>query len=826
MTSPTCPSCSQQISGANRFCIHCGAELPEISSPQEQPSPTIPGSSDSTAIRQEIGQLQRELQEAGQLLERLTERLVAVQRAQFEQPGQPPTSDAASTSAPPVPPLSDSTSRTAARAAAFSRAYPTPAPSSREAATAGSAGPSSPTPPAFGGLSFDWFERIDWEDVLGRNWFAIVGAIAVAIGMGFFLKLAIDNGWIGETGRILLGIGAGFAFIAAGWYAHSRYPLWAQPVTGAGLTILYLSIYAGFALYDLIDVVPALLALALTVVFGVLLALRYESLIIALLGIVGAFLAPVLLGVVLGPDLVEADLPDEHWLLVYILVVGAGVLAVSTFRNWRWLTAVGMVGSYGVLVLWADSFPDRNGVLAQLTISGILLEFIGATTLFHILWRKEPEPLDLGLMTVNAAAFFGLTFIFMWDQYQDWFGLITLGLSLLYGLVALAAWRRSGRLDHVTLFALSIAVVFLTIAVPVQLTGNWIAAAWATEGAVIVAVGLYIKSDVTRAFALGILATAVIRLLVFDTEVDLQDFAPVLNERFPTFAVVIVAVYVAAFLFWRQRGKIPKIEADIYLGLIVLANFVTLWLLSAEAIAYFESRDVDFYRVEDSRHMALTGIWAVYASILMVAAMVRRSAILRWGALGLLAAPVIKLLLVDTILIEPDALTFRPVINFGFLTFAVVLASVLVAAYAYWRQREHLEEQERFIYPVLLATGSAIALWVFSAETVRYFDARAVRLGTETASQMHLTLTVLWALYAVGIMLVGVIRDNSQIRLAGIALMIVPVLKLFVHDTFLLERGYRVAAFITLGGLLLAVGMMYQRYSQAVRGFLFGQPAQ
>ena len=207
---------------------------------------------------------------------------------------------------------------------------------------------------------------------------------------GLFLKLAIDNGWIGETGRILLGIGAGSAFIAAGWYAHSRYPLWAQPVTGAGLTILYLSIYASFALYDLIDVVPALLALALVVVLGVALALRYESLVIALLGIVSAFLAPVLLGVVLGPDLVEADLPDEHWLLVYVLVVGAGVLAVSTFRNWRWLTAVGMVGSYGVLVLWADSFPDRNGVLAQLAISGILLEFIGATTLFHILWRRDP----------------------------------------------------------------------------------------------------------------------------------------------------------------------------------------------------------------------------------------------------------------------------------------------------------------------------------------------------------------------------------------------------------------------------------------------------
>lgn len=826
MTNPTCPSCSQQVSANDRFCIHCGASLPEIFSGDEQPTTPLPEDAESAAIRQEIGQLQQELQEAGQLLDRLMDRLVAIQRAQFEQPDQTPSQEPTSPLTPPLPPLVDSTSRRAARAAAFSRAYPARLASPPGTGAGMGAGPSAPSPPLFGDFSFDWFDRIDWENVLGRNWFAIIGAIAVAIGIGFFLKLAIDNEWIGETGRIFMGVGAGFALIGAGWYTHSRYPLWAQPVTGGGLTILYLSIYAAFGLYDLIDLVPALLLLFVVVVFGVALALRYESLIIALLGIVGAFLAPVLLGAVFGPDLVEADLPNEHWLLIYILVVGAGVLAVSTFRNWRWLTAIGMAGSYGLLLLWADNFPDRNAVLAQLAVSGVLLEFIGATTLFHILWRRNPDPLDLALMSVNAAAFLGLTFIFMWDQYQDWFGLITLGLALLYCLVAFAAWRRSGTLDHVALFAISIAVVYLTIAVPVQLTGNWIAAAWATEGAVIAAVGLYIKSDVTRAFALGILATAVVRLLIFDTQVNLDGFVPVLNERFPTFAVAIAAVYTAAFLFWRHRDRISLLEVDIHLFLMLLANLITLWLFSAEAIAYFESRDIDFFQVEDSRHMTLTALWAVYAAGIMVIAMAKRSLVLRWGSLVLLAAPVIKLLLVDTLLIESDPLTFRPVINFGFLTFVVVLSAVLVAAYVYRQQREHLEEQERFVLPALLLLSSVVSLWVFSAEAVRFFDARAIRLGTETTSQMHLTLTMLWALYAVGIMVVGVIRRSSVVRLAGIVLMLVPVLKLFLYDTFLLERGYRVAAFITLGGLLLAVGLMYQRYSKAVRGFLFGRPAQ
>ena len=84
-------------------------------------------------------------------------------------------------------------------------------------------------------------------------------------------------------------------------------------------------------------------------------------------------------------------------------------------------------------------------------------------------------------------------------------------------------------------------------------------------------------------------------------------------------------------------------------------------------------------------------------------------------------------------------------------------------------------------------------------------------------------MTLLWAVYAIGVIGVGIVRRSSTVRLAGLALLGIPVLKLFVFDIFLLERGYRVAAFISLGALLMATGLVYQRYSQAIRGFLFGK---
>ena len=114
---------------------------------------------------------------------------------------------------------------------------------------------------------------------------------------------------------------------------------------------------------------------------------------------------------------------------------------------------------------------------------------------------------------------------------------------------------------------------------------------------------------------------------------------------------------------------------------------------------------------------------------------------------------------------------------------------------------------------------------MLSQEVAYYFDSLSVRNGGSYVDAMHLTLTVLWAVYAMGVIASGIASANSSIRLAGMGLLAVPVAKLFVFDVFLLGMAYRVIAFITLGCLLLGMGLVYQRYSLVVRGFLFGSGA-
>ena len=692
MSEIICPNCQRVSPSDHTFCTYCGFRLSPGPTPEsEAPADAAPTDDEAQQVfRDELASVRSELQDAVLLIERLQERISRLEGGQTApaQPQQPdpvvlsPTPDRASDQeTQPGPVRASSTGPDAIPTGASLTAADTGADDGNVAHSPGGGDSITGDSPPFG-------FSIDWEQVLGRNWFAIIGAVALVLGIGFFLKLAFDNNWIGDTGRVALGIVAGLALLGAGEYASRRVPIWSQPVTAGGAAILYLSIYAAFGLYELIRPDVAFLFLALVVALAGLLAIRYESIVIGVLGIIGAFLSPVLLG---------PNLPDDRLVLVYIIVVDLGILGVSTFRNWRWFTLLGLVGSYGLfswkaldILLSQPSISDL--LLAQAALTLVFLIFAGVTTLFHLIWRRVPGPADMSLMSLNATWFFALTVVLLWEDYEIWFGLIALSMALFYGLTAFVAMKRSAAPPQIALFALPIAVIFLTIAIPLQVSGLWVTVAWAAQGAVLIWVGFLLDRWPVRVLGLGDLALAVAHLALFDSSVSLDGFTPVLNERFPIFVVVIAAFCVSAFIYRRYRDLI--------------------------------------------------------------------------------------------------------------------------------------QERERFMVPFLAAIANLLTLALFSLEVIDYFDSLAwAAPGAGYVNAMQLSLTVLWAVYAVGVIGAGVALRSSRIRLAGMALLVVPVAKLFVFDVFLLETGYRVAAFVILGVLLLGMGLAYQRYSQALRGFLFEQRA-
>lgn len=99
------------------------------------------------------------------------------------------------------------------------------------------------------------------ENAIGTRWIGRIGVLAIIFGVAFFLKYSFDNKLIGETGRVVLGILWGAIFLGAGEYLQKKknLGLYGQMLSGCALAVLYLSLYAAFALYHLI---PAPLAAA------------------------------------------------------------------------------------------------------------------------------------------------------------------------------------------------------------------------------------------------------------------------------------------------------------------------------------------------------------------------------------------------------------------------------------------------------------------------------------------------------------------------------------------------------------------------------------
>ena len=86
---------------------------------------------------------------------------------------------------------------------------------------------------------------------------------------------------------------------------------------------------------------------------------------------------------------------------------------------------------------------------------------------------------------------------------------------------------------------------------------------------------------------------------------------------------------------------------------------------------------------------------------------------------------------------------------------------------------------------------------------------------------VSLARSLLWAVYAAVLLVLGTVKRWTRVRQAGLALLAIPVIRLFAFDSRNREQEYRVAAFLGLGALMLAGGYLYQRYTSAIRGFLF-----
>jgi uncharacterized membrane protein len=609
------------------------------------------------------------------------------------------------------------------------------------------------------------------EARIGSRWLLYLGVMAIVVGVSYFEKLAFENQWIGETARIIQGAIAGVALIGVGLrFVRAGYRLYGQVLSGCGIAILYVTMYAAFNLYHLISRPAAFALMSLVTAIAASLADKQRSQSLAIVAVGGGFATPFLL-----PSAVDAHVA----LFTYEAILIAGTMFLARRREWPALNIV----SYSLNVLtmsaWAANFYDP----AKYFSTELFITLYCAMFLFILRQGHHPSH------RTDASA-------------KD--VLWTAPLVYYFASLAILTAHSPALLVYLMILSLVGVVASARAASWIRLP-FWIAAAWPLL--------FWSHAYESRLWpTFGLAAWAVVYLL------NLSGLLKKTLEREPVLGGVEIAVL-------HLNGLIPFLGAYLLIEPVRAAATAPLALAFAAwhgllaAVIFNRRRELALHFAAVAFTLLtvsiglqfkgpwLTSAWAAEGAVVVCLGLRERSEWLRAGGLVLFAVAIVRTLngwLFSTL--NPYAyVLFNP----RALTGLFVIALAYVLALAHHRGGRHISHVD-MNQAALISAANLVTLALLTSEITAYWNGRVTSTERHLAKEM--TLSIAWAVYATVLVVAGLRKRYPPIRYFAIALFVITAIKVFAVDLGELDRIYRVLSVIGLGIMLLASSYMYQRF--------------
>ncbi len=360
------------------------------------------------------------------------------------------------------------------------------------------------------------------------------------------IPFASEKGYIPIEIRLIAVALGGLALTQLGWKLRIKKPDYALPVQGGGIGLLFITTFASLKLYHIIPAPLAFLILVALALLTALMAIIQDSKSLAIFGIVGGFLAPVLASTGQGNHII---------LFSYYLLLNLGILAISWFKSWRSLNLLGFVFTFVISSAW--------GVLKYKThqfwsVEPFLITFFLIYIAIPIIFAKKQRPelkglVDGTLIFGNTILAFGLqTQLVKVYEYATAFS----ALSLAFFYISLAKWLYSKKDPNLKLLVeafVSLGVVFATITIPLVFDGHWTAAVWAAEGAGVYWVSVRQERKWGRIFSSILIFLAGIAFMLHHQR---SGFAlPILNSFYFGCVVIALSSIFASYICHKNENK-------------------------------------------------------------------------------------------------------------------------------------------------------------------------------------------------------------------------------------------------------------------------------
>ncbi len=533
----------------------------------------------------------------------------------------------------------------------------------------------------------------DLESRIGSHWLNRIGIAALLIGISYFLKFAFENNWIGPAGRVTIGLLAGIGVVVWSEAFRSKgYKAFSYSLKAVGIGTLYLSLWAAFQVYSLIPGGAAFAMMLVVTSATAAMACAQDAQLLAALALTGGFTTPLLLST--GQN-------REVALFSYVALLDLGALALVIFKPWRRLLVISYAGTLLLYVGWFSSFYSRDQFGVTLAFATLFFTVFAVAPLVTL--RPEGEsslfasiPQILALL--NAAVYFLQAYAMVADFNKAAMAWFALGLAGIY--IFLSRQVQSGKVTPgatrtLHFLHLAVALGFITVAIPIRLDAHWITIGWFVEAGILLWVADRVESEFLNIFALGALALGVVRLLMID---NFQTAQLIFNVRMATY---MVAVGVLGAVAWYASRRTDETARTVAALAVVALNLLTLIALSHEVSDYYDRQittikpphgrwtaayQEEWARIRISRDFTYSALGMAYGAMLMVVGFLRRAAFVRWQALLLIAATIVKVFVYDVWQLDR---------GYRILSFIVLGMMLLAISFVYQRDLLQLSARKK-----------------------------------------------------------------------------------------------------------------------------------
>ena len=635
----------------------------------------------------------------------------------------------------------------------------------------------------------------NFEKYIGENLFGKIGILIFIIGIGFFVKYAIDQNWINETARTLMGYAVGAGMLVLAERLHKRYHTFSSLLAGGAFGIYYLITAIAFHYYALFSHTIAFVILCVTTIFMSAVSVLYDRKELAVTALVGGFIAPFI---------ISTDSSSIISLQIYITILNIGMFCLAMYKKWAILPMVSFAFTY--IILWGTtalgSFSDSEAVTTYPTLFAFATLFyvIFLLPVVFILRTQYGENTRLGLLgIITANSFMYLIYGDSLLQYFEASSDTTAYLAFSIAGVNLAIhlylrFRVEGQ-DTLRNLMLGLAVTFASMGIPILFSTANIPMVWAAEAVLLLWLFTKEKNRIYEWASVILLFLMMGALAYYRTSgAFIHDIGDSLffNGAFFVTTFVSIAYFVVAVIMQYNKELFSDTKRLIA-------------YTPCNAIAYALGFCILFLAFRDNFHFHLEQPISEYASLLTANIMLLGGALIlrkRFEISENMLAYEISLYLAGILF----AMTVWNDTAPTGLLLRWLMALVTIAYMAYCIRGQLLVTSN----PRSLHTEYSIISTLMWLTLTRLLLITFNEVNFSTAFSLSLGIA------AFVLMCIGMRYHSKEIRIVSLAEFGIIIGKLILNDVWAMPALGKIIVFISLGAILLILSFLYQKLKDAL----------